>query len=138
MKEKVILIIDIFRWTMVSQLLGKVKDLEGEPAVTVTASVPPAGTTVTRWEGGKEHHHWDQVVEYIHPDQVPIELARIAANPAVRPSKPRGRRRDADRADGKVKNPSYQDSSPCIVCKFYYNRTRHTSLYCRECQIESN
>ena len=93
-----------------------------------------------RWEGGKDHHHWDQVVEYIYPDQVPDELARIAANPAARPSQQRGRRRDADRSDGKVKNPAYQDSSPCIVCKFHHKRARprRTSWYCRECHIEPN
>lgn len=124
-----------FRWALVQQLLERAKSDDGP--VTIT-SPSTATTTPTRWNGGKDCHHFDRVKEYVDPDELPSISLMMSANPCTRPSGAMPRRRDSRRRDGKVKNPAFTGGAACIVCKFHKKMARPPRVvtYCRECQIE--
>ena len=60
----------------------------------------------------------------------------VDENPCARPSnRKQCRDRDHERRDGKVLNPFHVSLGACIVCKFFFRKSKptRTARYCREC-----
>ena len=133
---------DDYRWSLVGDLVKRAKQLETQDIVRVRATTRtlsaaaatknPEGCYVSR-ENGAKLHHWDELKEYIFPDELAKFQALRDANPCVRQHRRKPRRRDSNRADKKVRNPIFTSYALCLVCKYQYGVRRETLRYCREC-----
>ena len=128
-------------WSLVLDLVKHVKSLELQNTVAATRVNTRSSTVLTQTdnpegyyvsrERGAKLHHWDELKEYIYPDELAKYQALRDANPCQREHRHQPRRRDRTRADGKVRNPIYTSYSLCLVCKYQYGVRKETLRYCR-------
>lgn len=133
---------DDYRWELVQGIVARAKSLEvqdaARPAVQTRSdnaraqTDKPEGCYVSREKGAKLHH-WDELKEYIFPDELERYQQLRDANPCKRQHKRKPRRRDQNRNDKKVRNPIYTSYGLCVVCKYQHGIRKETLHYCREC-----
>ena len=133
---------DNYRWELVLDLVSRAKSLETQNVTcgavrtrsksARAATDNPEGCYVSRDKGAKLHH-WDELKEYIYPDELEHYQKLRDVNPCNRQHKCKPRCRDHDRSDKKVRNPIFTSYALCLVCKYQYGKSKETLHYCREC-----